>query len=298
MSILSAQRLTRSYGKRVGVVGIDFQVAKGEIFGFLGPNGAGKSTTIRLLMGFMRPQAGSAKICDLDCWGQSHRVKQHVGYLPGDLRLYPWMTGLNATRIVSGIRGVDISRRAAELAERFEFEMNLPVRKMSRGTRQKLGLILAMAHRPQLLVLDEPASGLDPLMQRTLIELLRESAADGQTVFFSSHTLSEVESLCHRIAIIRRGRLIIDSALDALKERAPRLVELHTESESAANQLQLPDYLRLEKREGGRLVCSMLGPASRLIAWAQDQSLVDMSIGQPDLETLFHSLYNSEGVET
>lgn len=297
MSILRTRQLTRSYGTRVGVEGIGLQVAQGEIFGFLGPNGAGKSTTIRLLMGLIQPQAGSATVCDLDCWRESHRVKRHVGYLPGDLRLYPWMTGNNATRIVSGIRGMDITRRAVELADRFELEMKLPVRKMSRGTRQKLGLILAMAHRPQLLILDEPASGLDPLMQRTLIELLREAAADGQAVFFSSHTLSEVESLCHRVAIVRRGKIVVDSPLDALKAQAPRQIELTAASESDASRLNLPDCLQLERQEGQRLICSMKGRASQLIAWANQHSLLNISIGQPDLETLFHSHYHHEEVE-
>lgn len=295
MSILAIESLSRSYDNRVGIDDINLQVSEGEIFGFLGPNGAGKSTTIRLLMGLMRPESGTATVCGLDCWRQSHRVKQHIGYLPGDLRLYPWMTARNASRIVSGARGKDVRQRVAELAERFELELNLPVRKMSRGTRQKLGLVLAMAHRPQLLVLDEPASGLDPIMQRVLINLLREGAADGQTVFFSSHTLSEVESLCHRVAIVRRGRLIVDCPLGDLQQRAPRQVRLSFATEAAARAAKLPDYLRVDSIDGLAVHAQMAGSSSELIAWASQQPLDDISIGQPDLETLFHTLYHEEG---
>lgn len=292
MAMLRTTNLTRRYGARLGVDGVNLAVDAGEVFGFLGPNGAGKTTTIRLLMGFLRPHAGQAEIGGLDCWRHSARLKRDVGYLPGDLRLYPWLTLTTATSIVSQTRGMNISARASELAERFELEPTLPVRKMSRGTRQKLGLVLAMAHRPRLLILDEPTSGLDPLMQSRLADLVREAASAGAAVFFSSHTLSEVESLCDRVAIVRRGKVIVDESLDALRHRAPRVVELQYGDEHAASAAVLPDFLQVVERRGAVCRCELEGTTPPLVTWAHQQPLVDIRIGRPDLESVFHRLYH------
>ena len=226
MSIIRTEQLSRRYGRRLGVDSIDLKIGPGETFGFLGPNGSGKTTTIRLLMGFLRANAGRASIFDLDCWQQSAMVKRDIGYLPGDLRLYPWLTAESALRLVGKVRGVDLRPHGGELAERFRLEMNVRVEKMSRGMRQKLGIILAMAHQPRLLILDEPTSGLDPLMQEELANTIRESVAVGHTVFFSSHTLSEVECLCDRVAIVREGRIIADERMQSLRAQARRGVEL------------------------------------------------------------------------
>ncbi|MDZ4783709.1 MAG: ABC transporter ATP-binding protein [Planctomycetia bacterium] len=161
MSIICTARLSRHYGRRVGIDAVDLEISEGETFGFLGPNGAGKTTTIRILLGFLNPSGGNASIFGLDCWRQSRQIKRDIGYLPGDLRLYSWMTGKSALSIVGKIRGLDLRAEGAALAERFQLEMNVSVRKMSKGTRQKLGLVLA---RPRLLILEEPRSGFDPLM--------------------------------------------------------------------------------------------------------------------------------------
>lgn len=295
MSVLHTTELTRSYGSRVGVERINLHVGPGEIFGFLGPNGAGKTTTIRLLMGLLKPDAGQARIMDIDCWVQSARAKQHLGYLPGDVRLYPWLTLQRAIGLVSRVRGESIAAHAHLLAERFELESKLPVRKMSRGTRQKLGLVMAMAHRPKLLILDEPTSALDPLVQLELAAILRESAEAGATVFFSSHTLSEVDNLCHRIAIVRRGRIIVDQPLDKLRERAPKQVELIYQSDAQPDDHELPSCLSEGHWRGERWVGKLLGTAQPLVEWAATQPLVDISIGQPDLESVFHTLYHSQG---
>lgn len=298
MAMLRTTNLTRRYGARIGVDSVNLQVEAGQVFGFLGPNGAGKTTTIRLLMGFLKPHGGQAEIAGLDCWTHSAQVKRDVGYLPGDLRLYPWLTLRSGTSIVSQVRGEDISARANELAERFELEPTLPVRKMSRGTRQKLGLVLAMAHRPKLLVLDEPTSGLDPLMQSRLADLVREAAAAGSAVFFSSHTLSEVDSLCDRVAIVRHGRVIVDKSLAQLRHEAPRMIELQYADEPTAAAVVLPEMLRLVERRGDVVRCELEGTTPPLVAWASQQPLVDIRIGRPDLETVFHRLYHEtdEGV--
>jgi ABC-2 type transport system ATP-binding protein len=183
LNVVNTERLSLSYGRRVGIETVDLQVAEGEIFGFLGPNGAGKTTTIRVLIGLLRPSSGKATILGLDCWRQSHRIKRQIGYLPGDLRIYPWFTAESALRITGRIRGQDLAPFGGLLTERFLLDPALVVRKMSRGTRQKLGIVLALAHRPRLVVFDEPASGLDPLMRDELARCLRELAAQGHTVF-------------------------------------------------------------------------------------------------------------------
>lgn len=294
MSVIRTQQLSRCYGQRVGIEQVSLDIQPGEIFGFLGPNGAGKSTTIRLLLGFLKPDAGQAEIFGKDCWNESARVKQDVGYLPGDLRLYPWLTTRRALRTFGKVRGKDLMARGEHLAARFELEMDVAVRKMSRGNRQKVGILLALAHEPQLVVLDEPTSGLDPLMQIELTQQLRTMAAQGHTVFFSSHSLSEVENLCDRVAIVRKGSIVADEHLDALRKRAHRIVELVYRDQSETSADRLPEFLKLIRTEGPLCECQLLGSTPELVRWAAEQPLVDISIGPPDLESVFHQYYQTE----
>src|SRR5688572_11749408 len=177
MSAIVTHELTRRYGSRRGIERVSLAVPEGSLFGFLGPNGAGKTTTIRVLLGFLRPTAGDARVFGQDVWRHSSRIKADVGYLPGDLRLYPWMTGAAALRVFGAARRRDLTREGRDLAERFALDLRVRVRSMSRGTRQKLGLVLALAARPRLLVLDEPTASLDPLVQETLRAHLRDLAA-------------------------------------------------------------------------------------------------------------------------
>ncbi len=296
MNAIATDRLSLSYGKRTGIEGVDLQVPQGEIFGFLGPNGAGKTTTIRILLGLLKPSQGSAQIFDQDCWSQSAKIKQGIGYLPGDLRLYPWFTGRRALRIVSSVRGKDLSVQGQELLERFQLDGNVPVRKMSRGMRQKLGIVLALVHEPQLVILDEPTSGLDPLMCDELYCCLRELTSAGATVFFSSHTLSEVELLCNRVAIVRGGKIIADETMDALRKRVHRSVVLRYRDAEVAARIVMPEFLQLEQRSDNVCRCLLTGTTPQLIAWAAEQPLEDLSVSPPSLESLFRRFY--EPLET
>lgn len=294
MAIVSAENLSKFYGQRMGVDAVNFEVSEGEIFGFLGPNGAGKTTTIRLLLGFLRATSGKSHIFGKDTWKESHFIKRDVGYLPGDLRLYPWMTGDSATDISGKIRGLDLIAEGRKLAERFNLEMNIKVRKMSRGMRQKLGLILALAHKPKLLILDEPTSGLDPLMQEELASSLREMATNGCTIFFSSHTLKEVEDLCDRIAIVKNGRIVADESLESLRSRAKRsVVILFKDAHTAAN-LDAPSCLTEVERSGVMWRCILDGPIPDLLEWSAKQQLSDMAIGKSDLESIFRGYYRNK----
>ena len=293
MNVVNMERLSLWYGKRVGIETVDLQVAEGEIFGFLGPNGAGKTTTIRVLLGLLRPSSGTATILGLDCWRQSHRIKRQIGYLPGDLRLYPWFTAESALRIIGRIRGQDLAPFGGLLTERFLLDPTLVVRKMSRGTRQKLGIVLALAHRPQLVVLDEPTSGLDPLMRDELARCLRELAAQGHTVFFSSHSLSEVEQLCDRVAVVREGRIAANEPVDSLRRQAHRAVSLRFRDALSANNVAVPAFLGVVERTGTTWQCDLVGGTPELVRWAAEQPIDDMTIGPPSLERLFRQFYQA-----
>jgi len=293
VNVITTRDLSKKYGRRIGIDGVNLDIPEGSTIGFLGQNGAGKTTTIRVLLGFLRPSKGRASVFGMDPWRDTARIKREVGYLPGDLRLYPWLTAATALRIFGQIRGLDLVDSGADLAERFHLELNLPVRKMSRGMRQKLGLILALAHKPRLLVLDEPTSGLDPLMRQELAACLRELVSNGHTVFFSSHTLSEVEQLCDRVAIVREGRIVADEALESLRSRASRAVTLVFENAETAGRIEPPDFLVLGERDADGWRCELKGSTPDLVRWAATQPIRDLTIGPPDLESLFHKFYQS-----
>ena len=291
VAVISTHNLTRWYGSRRGVEGLNLEVPEGSLFGFLGPNGAGKTTTIRVMLGFLRPTSGAARMFNCDCWRESRRIKIDIGYVPGDLRLYPWLNGTSALRLFGSIRGRDLMRNGLDLAQRFALDMSVKVRNMSRGMRQKLGLILAMAHQPRVLVMDEPTAGLDPLMQVQLHEHLRELARSGYTVFFSSHSLSEVEQLCDRVAIVRDGRLVANSTLDELRRQAGRQVTIHWRDLAGATELQPPPFLKLDQREPLQWSGALNGDVNELIAWLGRHPVQDLTIGSPDLESLFARFY-------
>lgn len=291
MSIIVAENLTRRYGQRIGVAELNLTVAAGTVFGFLGPNGAGKTTTIRLLLSLLRPSEGRCAVFGLDAWRHGHRIKQDTGYVPGDLRLYSWLTLRSALHLFGQIRGHDIAGPGMALAEQLNLEPDVRVRAMSRGMRQKLGLILALAHEPRLLILDEPTTGLDPLMQQQLYAILRDRAANGATVFFSSHTLSEVERLCDRVAVMREGRLVADTTLADLRKRAQREITLTWKDENAAHAHTPPDFLERTQQDGRVWRCTLAGPVMPLVTWCAERPLEDLSIGQPDLESLFQQFY-------
>lgn len=273
---------------------MSLSVPEGSLFGFLGPNGAGKTTTIRVLLGFLRPTGGTAKIFGLDCWRDSKAVKRDTGYLPSDLRLPPWMNGSAALSIFGAVRGRNLTGAGRELADTFHLDLRVKVREMSLGMRQKLGLILTLAHSPRLVVLDEPTSSLDPLMQQVLHDLLRRRANAGHTIFFSSHSLGEVEQLCDRVAIVRDGQLVADESLAALRERAGHNVVIRWSDESQALRLEPPDFLKLTRREGAVWQATLDGPAHRLIDFLAGKAVKELTIGPADLESLFSRFYQSD----
>lgn len=296
MAIIETQQLTRGYGRHRGIKTLNLSVPQGSLYGFLGPNGAGKTTAIRVLLGFLKPGGGSATILGRDCWRDGHAIKHDVGYLPGDLRLYPWMTGVAALKWVGQVRQTDITRSGRELADDFGLDLSRKVREMSRGTRQKLGLVLAMAYLPKLLILDEPTTSLDPIMQQTLHRRLRAMAHNGHTVFFSSHTLSEVDRLCDRVAIVREGELVAEQSLASLRTEAGHWVTVRWKDDNSAN-VEPPAFLKLSQKDGRLWTGELTGPVDRFVSWLHglDRGYEDLSIGPPDLEALFHHYYDGKG---
>jgi ABC-2 type transport system ATP-binding protein len=289
MDAVATRGLRKSYNGKTVLHGLELRVPAGSLFGFLGPNGAGKTTTIRILLGLLRASGGSAEILGRDVWRHGPRVRADVGYLPGEVRLYEHLTGRQMLDFMNQARGGRASGEIARLAERFQLGLDQRVRKYSRGMKQKLGLIQAMMHRPAVLILDEPTIALDPLMRQVLYEELRSTAADGRTVLFSSHTLSEVEELCDWVAILREGRLVEQDRIVVLQSRAVRRVEVRFGRDSEIPPL--PAGLRTITRTESRLVGTWTGPMDTLVEWMARCRIEDVAIGSPDLQDLFMTYY-------
>lgn len=219
MSIIEISNLTRDYGNQKGIFDISFDVNKGEVFGFLGPNGAGKTTTIRHLMGFIKPKSGKCTINGLNCWDDCKDIQKNLGYIPGEINFFDDMTGTEFLSFISKFKGITNLDRQKELIERFELDPKGKIKKMSKGTKQKLGIVTAFMHNPDILILDEPTSGLDPLMQNRFIELIDEEKKSGKTILLSSHIFDEVERTCDRIGIIRSGKLVTVDLVETLRKR-------------------------------------------------------------------------------
>jgi len=293
---VKVERLTRYYGKRRGVVDLTFEVQEGEIFGFLGPNGAGKTTTIRQLMGLMSPTSGSACVFGLDCWTDSTEVKEKVGFLPGDIRLYEKMTGEELLDFFAAFRRVQHRRYRRELAERLGLELGTRIKHLSKGNRQKLAVAQALMHDAPLLILDEPSSGLDPLMQVEFVELLREEQARGKTIFLSSHQLPEVERIAHRVAIIREGSLVAVEEVARLKQLRERRMEVALHAPVPSERFSALDGVRVVSvAPGGKHIAlavrGKLGPLLRVLS---DLPIDDLTFAPPDLESVFLHYYTDD----
>ena len=295
--VVTVEGLTRRFGSQRGVTDVSFQVADGEVFGFLGPNGAGKSTTIRLLLGLYRPTSGRTRVFGLDPLTDSVEIHRRVGYLPGELALFPQLTGRQHLDRLGRMRAMTDLRYRDELVGRFSAELDRPVRTLSKGNRQKIGLVLAFMHRPALLVLDEPTSGLDPLLQDQFARLVRETVADGRTVFLSSHELDEVQRVVDRLAIIKDGRIVVTDTVAGLRRAAPRTVEFRFANTVDPRPFADLDGVRVVDNADGRIVLSITGPVAALLHLAASLDPVDMTARPADLDELFLSYYRS-GAQT
>jgi beta-exotoxin I transport system ATP-binding protein len=282
--------LTKTYGAIRAVVDLDLQVAPGQAFGFLGPNGAGKSTTIRMILALQRATRGSVEVLGLDAGRHSVEINRRVGYLPGDLELYPRMTGRQHIDWFARARGIDLAA-SAPLVERFKVVLDRPVKELSKGNRQKVGLVLAFMHEPELLILDEPTSGLDPLMQNEFEQLVGETVAEGRTVFLSSHELDEVQRLADRVAIIKDGRIVATDTVEGLRAAAPKKVDVHFRREVDPSRFDAVDGVKVTSSDGARVAMEVTGPVGPVLKLIAQEDPIDLVSRHADLDELFLDFY-------
>lgn len=302
-SIIQTEGLSKVYhsGKTstVALSNLNLQVQRGEIFGYLGPNGAGKTTTIRMLLDLIRPTNGSAKIFGLDVREKSVEIHRQIGFLPGELNLWKGRTGTQVVHYLASVHGdvAGIKHYADELADRLKLDLTKKIRDYSTGNKRKLGLVLSMMHQPELLILDEPTSGLDPLMQQTFHQMMRTYREQGKTVFLSSHVLSEVQSICDRVAILRDGELKAVETIEKLTHVEFRWVDIKFGT-MPANNLQH----RLESIEGVEHVqvhddsvrLQLFGDFDPLLRVISDGYITDIHTEEPSLEEIFLTFYDGE----
>ncbi len=285
--------LTKFYGEHRGVIDVNLEIREGEVFGLLGPNGAGKTTCIRLFLDFIHPTSGSATVLGLDSRADSVRIRRHTGYLPGEFVTYEKLTVLDLLEYFANLRDGDLAK-AHVLAERFALDLTRKIGELSRGNRQKVGLVQAFMSDPRLLVLDEPTSALDPLLQQEFHMLVLEEAAAGKTLFISSHMLSEVEIICDRVGIIREGTLVTVEEVAILRERAlTRVVIEFSDPVSPADFEALEGVTEVAVSDH-RLTCNVTGSIDPLIKAAARHTVNKIESAQPGLEEVFLAYYSDD----
>jgi len=294
--IIHTENVTKYYGDHIGVKDISFQVDQGEIFGFLGPNGAGKTTTIRMLLDMLRPTNGVIRIFNKVIKVNSYEIRQKCGYLPGSFTAYGNLDGKEFLNLCANLRKIN-QKIDPSLFDRFELSVNdlsKKIKHLSHGMLQKLGIIQAFFHKPELLILDEPTIGLDPLMQEEFYELLLESQEAGSTVFFSSHNLAEVEKVCHRVAIIRKGELIKEETIENLKKQINR--KLILTFEKIPGNLNFPG-IELLNQKGQTCEYVVKGCLKRIMKMLSELPVADIIFPEPDLEDVFINFYKDKSNE-
>ena len=290
MAVIETGKLTKYYGKVRGIEALDLTVEQGEVFGFLGPNGAGKTTTIRLLLDLIHPSAGKASIFGLDAGTDSLSIRRRTGYVPGDVVLYDGLTGRDFLKLMGSFRGGYTAPRIKELQDRLDLDLSRQSRAYSKGNKQKLAVVQAFASDPELLILDEPTTGLDPLIQKRFYDLILDEKKRGKTVFFSSHILPEVERVCDRVGMVKEGRLVAVERIDDLKHKKVRQMEVTFGRDVDAAELAVPgvEILSLaEKHAELRISGNVATLLQRLAALPVE----DMSFPEANLEDSFMAFY-------
>jgi beta-exotoxin I transport system ATP-binding protein len=291
MPAIETERLTKFYGRHRGIEDLTMAVQEGEVFGFLGPNGAGKTTTIRTLLDLLHPSAGSARILGLDSHADSVAIRRRIGNLPGDFGFGKHTSGREALSVLARLRGVSTLDRAEQLASRLRADLGRPLGQLSRGNRQKVGLILALFHRPELLIFDEPTSGLDPLMQEEFLALVGEERERGATVFLSSHELDEVQRVCDRVGIIRDGRLIAVERVADLVGKTQRRVEVRFAQPIDLAELRACPGVGALHADGAHVSFHVAGAIDPVVKAISRHEVRDLEFAHPTLEEVFLTYY-------
>ncbi len=296
---IRTEGLTKHYGKVRALEDLDLEIARGEVFGFLGPNGAGKTTTIRTMMDEIRATAGTASILGMDTHSKSVEIRKHIGYLPGDLAMYPNLTGHDTITYFANLRGGVDRAHVNELADRFDADLSKKVGDLSSGNRQKVGLIQAFMNKPEVIIMDEPSTGLDPLVQRELQKLMRETVDGGCTIFLSSHTLSEVQRVADRVGIIRHGRLVALETVQGLRAKAMRQVEIELDAPADVAVFEAVDGVRDVRAQNNHVLMTFGGDMGALLKAVEGRyTVVDISTQSADLEEIFLTYYQDEEVSS
>ncbi len=294
MGVIAARALTKHYGDVVGVEELSFEVQPGEVFGFLGPNGSGKTTTIRTMLDLIRPTSGSIEVLGADPRREGTALRARVGYLPGELALYDRLTVERLLEDFAAFRGGIDEAHVAWLCERLELAVDKRIGELSHGNKQKVGLVQAFMHRPELLILDEPTQGLDPLVQQTFYALIAEERARGTTVFLSSHVMPEVERICDRVGIIRDGRLATVADVAELTSRRRRRVEIEFEGEAPADGFARLDGVADVAVEGHALSMTVEGAFDPVVKEAARYTVTRFDTREPTLEEVFLAFFGDE----
>jgi ABC-2 type transport system ATP-binding protein len=290
-AVIHTEQLTKSYGPHRGITELDLDVEEGEIFGFLGPNGAGKTTTMRVLLDLIRPTSGRAEVFGIETTADPVAIHRRLGYLPGEFDLYDRLTGADTIAYFANLRGGVDAGYVAELIERLDLDPSRRFKEYSKGNKQKVGLVVALQHRPDLLILDEPTSGLDPLVQRTFFDIVREARAEGRTMFLSSHIIEEVDRTCDRVAIIREGRLVQVDSIEAIRRLAFHHVELTFAAPVASGIFSSIDGVSDVEVDGDVVRMRVAGPIGAVLGAAAPHGIIDVVSREPNLEDVFLAQY-------
>jgi ABC-2 type transport system ATP-binding protein len=297
-AVIHTERLTKMYGAYRGIVDVDLDVEGGEIFGFLGPNGAGKTTTMRVLLDLIRPTSGRAEVFGIETTRDPVAIHRRVGYLPGEFDLYDRLTGADTITYFANLRGGVDPRYVGQLVERLDLDPSRRFKEYSKGNKQKVGLIVAMQHQPDLLILDEPTAGLDPLVQASFFELVRDAKANGRTIFLSSHVIDEVDRTCDRVAIIREGRLVQVDRIETIRRLAFHHVELTFRQPVPAATFASLDGVSAVEAEGEVVRMRISGPIGDVVVFAAQHGLVDVVSREPNLEDVFLAQYGEHAASS
>ena len=294
MNVIEISHLTRDYGGGKGVFDLSFSIPKGEVFGFLGPNGAGKTTAIRHLMGFLRPEKGELRINGLDCRSRASDIQKTLGYIPGEMAFPEGMTGAGFLRFMAEYRGMKDFRRAEQLMERFELNPAGKLKKMSKGMKQKIGIVCAFMHDPDVLLLDEPTAGLDPLMQNRFIDLILEEKQRGKTILMSSHLFEEVERTCGRIAILKEGHLAAVEDAASLKAKRQKAFVVTFDGEDTAKAFAA-EKLTVTGHDKNRVTVTVRQDMGEFIKALARYPVTDIDVAEQSLEEIFLHYYGRDG---
>lgn len=290
-NIIKMHNVSKYYGKFKALSSLTLNVEENQIYALIGPNGAGKSTAIRLMLGILNPSEGYVEVLGKRPTQKNVKIFKNMGYLPGELSTYQKLTGNEVLKFFSSLRNIDDDQYIRNLIERLDYDPNKYIKELSKGNKQKLGLILAFMHKPELLILDEPSSGLDPLMQQITIELIQEARLNGSTIFLSSHIFSEIDKVAERVGFVKEGKLIVEESLEVLKSNAMKSIVIYFKETIPLNLFDNIKNVNLIETNKNVVKLNIFGPIDEIIKVISKYEIIDLTTQDPTLEELFMNYY-------